>query len=248
MNDEERELEEYLELTDCLSKETFESQEKMRSFLLTLSKMYNTSYSNILLLKYQKEEVSLIMDRDEISKYGFTIKEKEEPLKVIKRVKTEDEVKFVLSEVFDISQTDAVKEKENTYSKEYIESMLKGMCARRGLQFEPENPILNLQTIVMNIRDNSRAGNFNVINVDEYAKQTTAEIDATVFSVAKRLNINTRNYNLNDICKWGIDKDTKTLKESLKYMQKFTNYFVKDFQTQEKLNNLENEKNEEEFE
>lgn len=86
-------------------------------------------------------------------------------------------------------------------------------------------------------------------SVDQYASQTVAEVDATVFAVAKKLNINTRNYNLKDICKWGIDKDTRTLKDSLKYIQKFTNYFVKDFQIQEKLNNLNNEKNkEEEFE
>ena len=142
-----------------------------------------------------------------------------------------------------------MKSKEKTYSKEYIETMLKGMCARRGLTFEPNNPLQNIDNIIMNIRDNCRVGNFSVYSVDQYASQTVAEVDATVFAVAKKLNINTRNYNLKDICKWGIDKDTRTLKDSLKYIQKFTNYFVKDFQTQEKLNNIDNEKNkEEEFE
>lgn len=243
------EAQELLEQTDELAKEVFESQEKMRSFLLTLSKMYNVSYSNILLLKSQREDISFVADKEKLEKYKYKIKDEEKPLKVIKRIKTEEGVKFKVDEVFDISQTDAVKSKEKTYSKEYIETMLKGMCARRGLTFEPNNPLQNIDNIIMNIRDNCRVGNFSVYSVDQYASQTVAEVDATVFAVAKKLNINTRNYNLKDICKWGIDKDTRTLKDSLKYIQKFTNYFVKDFQTQEKLNNIDNEKNkEEEFE
>lgn len=243
------EAQELLDQTDELAKEVFESQEKMRSFLLTLSKMYNVSYSNILLLKSQREDISFVADKEKLEKFKYKIKDEEKPLKVIKRIKTEEGVKFKVDEVFDISQTDAVKSKEKTYSKEYIETMLKGMCARRGLTFEPDNPLQNIDNIIMNIRDNCRTGNFSIYSVDQYASQTVAEVDATVFAVAKKLNINTRNYNLKDICKWGIDKDTRTLKESLKYIQKFTNYFVKDFQTQEKLNNLDNEKNkEEEFE
>lgn len=243
------EAQELLNQTDELAKEVFESQEKMRSFLLTLSKMYNTSYSNILLLKNQREDISFVANKERLEKYKYKVKDGEVPLKVIKRIKTEEGAKFKVEKVFDISQTNAEKVKDKTYSKEYIETMLKGMCARRGLTFEPNNPLQNIDNIIMNIRDNCRVGNFSVYSVDQYASQTVAEVDATVFAVAKKLNINTRNYNLKDICKWGIDKDTRTLKDSLKYIQKFTNYFVKDFQTQEKLNNIDNEKNkEEEFE
>lgn len=243
------EAQELLTQTDEHAKEVFESQEKMRSFLLTLSKMYNTSYSNILLLKNQREDISFVANKERLEKYKYKVKDGEVPLKVIKRIKTEEGVKFKVDEVFDISQTNAEKVKDKTYSKEYIETMLKGMCARRGLTFEPNNPLQNIDNIIMNIRDNCRVGNFSVYSVDQYASQTVAEVDATVFAVAKKLNVNTRNYNLKDICKWGIDKDTRTLKDSLKYIQKFTNYFVKDFQTQEKLNNIDNEKNkEEEFE
>ena len=61
--------------------------------------------------------------------------------------------------------------------------------------------------------------------------------------MAKKLNINT-NYDLKDICKWGIDKEERTLKESLKNIQKFKNYFIKDLQIQEKLNYIDNEKQE----
>ena len=75
-----------LESTDHLAKETFESQEKLKSFLLTLSKMYNTSYSNILLLKNQRDDVSFVADKDKMEKYKFHVKDNESPLKLIKRI------------------------------------------------------------------------------------------------------------------------------------------------------------------
>ena len=187
---------------------------------------------------------SSIFHREKLDEYKINLKNEEKPLKIIKRIKTEEGYKFVKDEVYDISQTDAIKHKEKVYSKEYVETMLKGMCARRGIPFIENSSIENIQNIICDIRDNSRAGNFLKYNVDDYAKQTTVEVDATVFAVTKILNINTKNYNLKDICKWGIDKDSRTLKESLKYMQKFTNYFIKDFQTQEKIQKIENEINE----
>lgn len=221
----------------------------MKGFLLTLSKMYNTSYSNILLLRNQRENVSFVIDKATIEKYRYNVKEGEEPLKVIKRVKIGDEVKFKVAEVYDISQTNARKRQEKRYSEQDFETMLKGMCARRGITFEPNNIMLNIENIVINIKTNSRPDNLSMYSIDQYARQTQEEVDATVFAVAKKFNINTRNYNLQDICKWGIEKDERTLKESLKYIQKFTNYFIKDFQIQEKLHNIDKEKQEgEEFE
>ena len=46
----------------------------------------------------------------------------------------------------------------------------------------------------------------------------------------------------------GIDKDTKTLKESLRYIQKISNYFNASFETQKKRDRIENMQEEEEFE
>ena len=60
------------------------------------------------------------------------------------------------------------------------------------------------------------------------------------------LGINTRNYNITEVCKWGVDKENRRLKESLKYMQKFVNYFVKDFESQEKIYKIEKQKEDEE--
>ena len=153
-------------------------------------------------------------------------------------------VKFKVAEVFDISQTDAIRNKK-VYEKEYIDKILKGMCERRGLYYDPNNQMLNIESIVGDISQNTRQGNSLKYDVDKFASQSQVEVNATIFVVAKKLGINTRNYNLKDVCQWGIDKDTKTLKESLKYMQKFTNYFVKDFETQEKISKIEKQEQEE---
>lgn len=228
-----------------MAKEIFESQEKMKDFLLTLSKMYNISYSNLLLLKNQRKDVSFILHKEKLKDYGLSVKDAEQPLKVIKRIKSEDKAKFIIDEVYDVSQTNAVKKKDKTYNNEYVETMLKGMCARRGLEFIPNSQIENIENIISDIKENCRAGNPSKYSIDEYAKQTMLEINATVFTICKRLNINTRNYNLKDLCTWGVEKDSRTIKESLKYIQKFTNYFVKDFQIQEKIQKIEKENQEE---
>ena len=228
MIDIEDKVQELMVSTNKLAKEIFENQTKMKEFLKTLSNMYNTSYNNILLLKSQRDEISFIASKEDFEKQKYNVNEGEKPLKIIKRIKVEDEVKFKVAEVFDISQTDAIKNK-NVYEKEYIDKMLKGMCER----------------IVSDISQNTRQGNLLKYDVDKFAMQSQAEVNATTFVLAKKLGINTRNYNLENICKWGVDKDIKTLKESLKYMQKFTNYFVKDFETQEKINKIKKQEQEE---
>lgn len=238
------EIQELLDRRDDLTKNIFEDPKKMKEFLITLSDMYNTSYSNILLLKSQRDDVNFVASKDDFEKYKYTIKNEETPLKIIKRVKTDEGVKFKIAEVFDISQTNAIRNKK-VYNKDYVEKMLKGMCERRGLYYEPNNQMLNIEAIIGDISQNTRQGNSLKYDVDKFASQSQVEVNATVFVVAKKLGINTRNYNLNDICKWGIDKDIKTLKESLKYMQKFTNYFVKDFESQEKIYKIEKEGEEE---
>ena len=238
------EIQGLLDRRDELVKEIFENPKKMKEFLITLSNMYNISFSNILLLKSQRDNVNFVASKEDFEKCKYNIKNEEIPLKIIKRVKTDEGAKFKIVEVFDISQTDAIRNKKE-YTQDYIEKMLKGMCLRRGLYYDQNNQMLNIETIISDISQNTRQGNSLKYDVDKYASQSQVEVNATVFVVAKKLGINTRNYNLNDICKWGIDKDTKTLKESLKYMQKFTNYFVRDFESQEKIYKIEKEGEEE---
>lgn len=239
------EVEKLLENIDNLAKETFENKEKLKDFLISLSKMYNISSSNILLLKSQKEDVSHIFSKKDLEKLRINIKENEKPLKVIKRVKKENGYKFITDEVFDIKQTDAKEVKDKIYTKDYIDTMLKGMCSRRGLIFTPNDQISNIESIIMNIKDNCRKDNSSNFNIDDYIRQVSIEIRATMFAVAKKLKINTRNYNFDGICEWGIQTDSRTIKESLRYMQKYTNYFVRDLEIQEKIQKIEQEKNEE---
>lgn len=239
------EVEKLLENIDNLAKETFENKEKLKDFLISLSKMYNISSSNILLLKSQKEDVSHIFSKKDLEKLRINIKENEKPLKVIKRVKKENGYEFITDEVFDIKQTDAEEVKDKIYTKDYIDTMLKGMCSRRGLIFTPNDQISNIESIIMNIKDNCRKDNSSNFNIDDYIRQVSIEIRATMFAVAKKLKINTRNYNFDGICEWGIQTDSRTIKESLRYMQKYTNYFVRDLEIQEKIQKIEQEKNEE---
>lgn len=244
MSNIEDEVQKLIYSTNQLAKETFENPKKMRNFLKTLSEMYNTSYNNILLLKAQRENINFVADKKEFERYKYNVKDAERPLKIIRRLKTEEGVKFKIAEVFDISQTDAIRNKK-TYEKEYIDKILKGMCKRRGLYYDPNNQMLNIELIVSDISQNTRQPNTLKYDVDRFAGQSQAEVNATIFTIAQKLGINTINYNLRDICQWGIDKDTQILKESLKYMQKFTNYFVKDFETQEKIYKMEKQEQEE---
>ena len=241
----EEKVQELINSTDKIAKEIFENPNKMRDFLKTLGKMYNTSYNNILLLKSQKENVSFVATKEEYQKYKYKIKDDEKPLEIIKRIKMNNDVKFKVVEVYDISQTNAIKKKKE-YKKEYVDVILKGMCERRNLYYDPNNQMENIESIVSDISNNTRSSNASYFDVDRYASQSQAEVIATIFAVAKKLGINTRNYNLTEVCKWGVEKENRSLKESLKYMQKFVNYFVKDFEAQEKIYRIEHQKEDEE--
>ena len=49
----------------------------MKDFLITLSKMYNTSYSNILLLKSQRKDINQNLNKDTKQKYKINVKNNE---------------------------------------------------------------------------------------------------------------------------------------------------------------------------
>ncbi len=240
----EDKIQEVLDKTDILTKETFDDPDKMRDFLKTLSSMYNTSFSNLLLLKSQRKDINFVAKKEDFEKHNYNVKDNAKPLEIIKRIKNEEKIKFKVVEVFDISQTDAVRNKK-VYEKEYIDKILKDMCKRRGLYYYPDDQFINIESIIGDISKNTRQNNILKYDVDKFAIQSQIEINATVFVVAKKLGLNTRNYNIKHICQWGKDKETRTLKESLKYMQKFTNYFVKDFENQEKINKIEKTEQEE---
>ena len=222
----------------------------MKDFLETLSLMCNISYSNILILKSQRQDISLIISKNDVEKHKYEVKENENPLKKVARIKDKNnQYKYITQEVYDISQLNISNKLESKKSIEYIEKMLKGMCSRRGLQYEENNAMANIENIVNDIKNNCRQENLSKYNLDGYLKQIQIENSATTFVIAKKLGINTRNYNLKDICKWGIENDVNTLKESMRYIQKFTNYFILDYKTQEKINRIENtNEDEEEFE
>ncbi len=245
----DEEIQGLLKSTNQLAKDTFANEDNMKDFLTTLSKLYNVSYNNVLLLRKQRDELNLIASKEKFKTKGINIKAGEKPLKIIKKVN--GELEFKLDEVYDISQTDKSIKQNKAQSKEYIENILKGMCERRGIETKADESTRDkLEKIIIDIKNNTRQNDSSKNkNIEEYNKQVQIEVTGAVFAVTKNLKLNTRNYNFDDICNWAKDKKDKTLKESLKYMQKFTNYFVSDFKSQEKINANENKKeDEEEFE
>ena len=190
--------------------------------------------------------MSKIISKEVVENNNYKIKDGEQPLNKIARVKGEDgKFKYVTREVYDISQLDIDIPKKSKIDKEYVENIIKNMCKIRKIEYSEDNQIENISNIVSDISSNCRNDSASKYNLDFYIEQIKAENVATTFVIAKKLNINTKNYSLKPVCDWGIDKDIKTLKESLRYIQKFTNYFIASFETQEKRNIIENPQEEE---
>ena len=231
---------EILENLEGLIQDTFSDPQKMRDFLSTQATMYDMSYSNVLVLKSQRENVSKIIPK-EVVENNYKIKDGEQALNKIARVKGEDgKFKYVTKEVYDISQLDIDTPKKSKIDKEYAENIIKNMCKLRKIEYSQDNQIENISNIVNDISSNCRDDSASKYNLDLYIEQIKAENIATTYVIAKKLNVSTKNYSIKPVCDWGVDKDTKTLKESLRYIQKITNYFIANYETQEKRNKIEN--------
>ena len=232
---------EILENLEGLIQETFSDPQKMRDFLSTQATMYDMSYSNVLVLKSRRENVSKIIPKEVVENNNYKIKDGEQPLNKIARVKGEDgKFKYVTKEVYDISQLDIDTPKKSKIDKEYAENIIKNMCKLRKIEYSQDNQIENISNIVNDISSNCRDDSASKYNLDLYIEQIKAENIATTYVIAKKLNVSTKNYSIKPVCDWGIDKDMKTLKESLRYIQKITNYFIASYETQEKRNKIEN--------
>ena len=231
---------EILENLEGLIQDTFSDPQKMRDFLSTQATMYDMSYSNVLVLKSQRENVSKIIPKEVVENNNYKIKDEEQPLNKIARVKEDGKFKYVTKEVYDISQLDIDIPKKSKKDKEYVENIIKNMCKLRKIEYSQDNQIENISNIVNDISSNCRDDSASKYNLDLYIEQIKAENIATTYVIAKKLNVSTKNYSIKPVCDWGIDKDMKTLKESLRYIQKITNYFIANYETQEKRNKIEN--------
>ena len=233
---------EILENLEGLIQDTFSDPQKMRDFLSTQATMYDMSYSNVLVLKSQRENVSKIIPKEVVENNNYKIKDEEQPLNKIARVKEDGKFKYVTKEVYDISQLDIDIPKKSKKDKEYVENIIKNMCKLRKIEYSKDNQIENISNIVNDISSNCRDDSAAKYNLDLYIEQIKAENIATTYVIAKKLNVSTKNYSIKPVCDWGVDKDIKTLKESLRYIQKITNYFIASYETQEKRNKIEDRK------
>ena len=68
---------EILQNLEKMIQETFSDPKKIRSLLSTQAKMYDMSYSNVLILKSQKDNVSRIISKEEVENNNYIIKDRE---------------------------------------------------------------------------------------------------------------------------------------------------------------------------
>ncbi len=99
------------------------------------------------------------------------------------------------------------------------------MCARRSLYYDTNSQMANIESIVSDISHNTRNSNIPYFDVDKYASQSQTEVIATIFAVAKKLGINTRNYNITEVCKWGVDKEKSKVKRKFEIYAKICELF-----------------------
>ena len=196
---------EILQNLEKMIQETFSDPKKIRSFLLTLSKMYDMSYSNVLILKSQKDNVSRIISKEEVENNNYIIKDGEQPLNKIARVKDENgKYKYITKEVYDVSQLEIELPKVNKTEQNYVEKILKEMCKLRKIEYLGDNQIENISNIVNDISSNCRDDSASKYNLDLYIEQIKAENIATTFVIAKKLNVSTKNYSFKASMRLGI--------------------------------------------
>lgn len=238
-----KEISELIKSTNELARDTFKNKDKMKKFLDILAKVYNISSNNILLLMKQREKINKILTEEDIEMKNIQVKEGEVPLKIIKRTKDNE---YTIKRVYDITQTNILSKDNYMPTKSYIERTIKGMLENNNISFYSNASLLeNIQRFVTEISNKTREENPSNFDIDNYAKQKMVEVQASVYAICKIFNIEVNDNELKNVCTWGIDKDTKVLKESLKYIQRYTNYFMKEFRIQVNIDEIEEEFQEE---
>lgn len=227
-------IEEAGERIDLLVQETFENG-KLQDFLDTLAMMPNTSYGNCLLLRSQLENVSNVLPKEVWEKYGKNINETAEPLQKIEYVRDGENSSYVLSNVYDISQTDSNK-REKVYNvdmlKNIIDNVQKKFDQKYRIKFEKKDRIdESIRQALFNMNDFSNVGTNSIDFVDN----VRLIIEPTIYTIQKHFKLEPTNTDqLNHICMWGVDQDKETLAQGLKTIQRTVNTYLKEFEREEK--------------
>lgn len=264
------------------------NSEKYKSFLNVMSKCHNYSYTNSLLIALQNENATIIKSFMDWKKDGVSINKNEKGIKIfypIKQVFIEyqkddkgrialdengekievgknERITFRVGRVFDISQTNADREKyelkkesaEKILNKDNIISTLEKISGikiefnnnlgRANGRYNPElqkievrgnmGDIKTISTCVHEVAHSLLHNKNSELNLSKEQKEFEAE--SVAYVVCKNLNVDSKENNFLYLANWVGKEDISEFKDSLDRIQKTSNDILKEFSIQQENN------------
>lgn len=274
------------ELVNCLNKGIKQAldSERYKNFLNIMSRCHNYSYTNSILISLQNENATIVKSFTDWKKDKVSINKNEKGIKIfcpihrkIDIYKTDDKGKFILDDkgekikvgeknytnftignVFDISQTNADREKYELKkeSNEIIKSkndILSKLEKISGIKFEFKtnlgraNGLFNPNEEKIQIRANM--GDIKTIstcihevahsllhnksnNLELSKKQKEFEAESIAYVVCKNLGVDSKENNFLYLANWVGKDDISEFKDSLDRIQNVSNNILKEFDKQ----------------
>lgn len=285
IKDKERE-----ELKDTLNQgiKNALNSERYKNFLNIMSRCHNYSFTNSLLISLQNENATLVKSFTDWKKDKVSINKNEKGIKIfcpvkqffveyqkddkgrvaldengekIEKGKTE-RTTFKVGRVFDISQTNADREKyelkkesdEKILNKDQIISTLekvsgikinfKNSLDRANGLFNPEEQkieiranmgdIKTISTCVHEVAHSLLHNKNNKLNLSREQKEFEAE--SVAYVVCKNLNVDSKENNFLYLANWVGKEDISDFKDSLDRIQKTSNDILKYFEKENSKN------------
>lgn len=287
------------ELNEILQKGIRQALEsdKYKTFLNLMSKCHNYSYTNSILIIMQNSLATVVKSFNDWKKDKVLVNKGEKGIKIYTPIKKtvnlydKDEngsyklnengekikigereiVKFRIGNVFDISQTNADKEKYSLFvvnndKVENKDDILKKLENASGINFDfkanlggalgcysPKenkikikanmNEIDTISTCVHEVAHSILHNQNNELKLSKEQKEFEAE--SVAFVVCNELGVNSKDNNFLYLANWVGKDDLKEFENSLERIQKASNKILKEFEIKSyenlKQNSLENE-------
>ena len=262
--------------------------ERYKSFLNVMSKCHNYSYTNSLLIALQNDNATIVKSFKDWKKDGVNINKNEKGIKIfypIKQVFIEyqkddkgrialdengdkievgknERITFRVGRVFDISQTNADREKyelkkesaEKILNKDNIISTLEKISGikiefnnnlgRANGRYNPDlqkievrgnmGDIKTISTCVHEVAHSLLHNKNSELNLSKGQKEFEAE--SVAYVVCKNLNVDSKENNFLYLANWVGKEDISEFKDSLDRIQKTSNDILKEFSIQQEKN------------
>ena len=267
--------------------------DRYKQFLYLMSKCHNYSYTNTLLILSQNENASIVKSFTDWKKDGVSINKNEKGIKIFCPVKQKfieyekddkgrialdengnkieknitERTTFKVGRVFDISQTNADKEKyelkkesnEKIKNKKQVISRLEKVS---GIKFEFKKDLNNVNGMFIpdtkEIKIKADMGDIKTIStcVHEVAhsllhfkgnnlklskKQKEFEAESVAFVVCKNLGIKSEENNFLYLANWVGNDDISEFKNSMERIQKVSNQILKEFDRKKSKNKVKSQ-------